>query len=228
MYGEVRVPPVIFQDDILRLGDSISSVKAGNMKVSNVMNQKRLTLNADKTCFIMIGKEVPKNRARLLIERSPIVCGDFIVKEKAQDKYLGDVLHEGGCAASVLATVKDREGKVKAAMLEAAAIVDDYRSQCIGGFMVALDLWELAILPTLLNNCGTWTDMDKETEDRLEELQLFYVRLILRVPVSTPKVALRSENGLLSMKHRVEKDKLMLIHHIKNLSERTLARQVYE
>ena len=94
--------------------------------------------------------------------------------------------------------------------------------------MVAMDLWELAIVPTLLNNCGTWTDMDKETEDRLEELQLFFVRLILRVPVSTPKVALRSETGLLSMKHRVEKEKVMLIHHIKNLSERTLARQVYD
>ena len=76
----------------------------------------------------------------------------------------------------------DREGKVKAAMLEAAAIVDDFRSQCIGEFMVAIDLWELAILPTLLNNSGTWTEIDKQTEERLEE----------RVPVSTPKFRDRS------------------------------------
>ena len=42
--------------------------------------------------------------------------------------------------------------------------------------------------------------------ERLEELQLFYIRLILQVPVSTPKVALRSETGLMSMEHRIEKE----------------------
>ena len=30
------------------------------------------------------------------------------------------------------------------------------------------------------------------------------------------------------MKHRVEKQKVMLIHHLKNLDQRTLARQVYD
>ena len=192
------------------------------------MNQKKLSLNADKTGYIMIGEEIQKKRHQLLIKRSPIVCGEFTVKEKSHDKYLGDILHQGGCADSVMATVRDREGKVKAAMLEAAAIVDDFRSQCVGGFMVAVDLWELAILPTLLNNAGTWTEMDKVTEERLEELQLFFVRLILRVPMSTPKVALRSETGLMSMRDRVDKEKVMLIHHIRSLDENCLARQVYD
>ena len=104
-------------------------------------------------------------------------------------------------------------------MFEAAAIIDDFKSQCIGGFQVAIDLWELAILPSLLNNAGTWTDIDEDTLDRLEELQLFYVRLILRVPVSTPKALLRSETGLLSMSHRIDKEKLMLVQHLKNLNE---------
>ena len=127
-----------------------------------------------------------------------------------------------------MATILDREGKIKAAMLEAAAIVDDYRSQCIGGFMVAIDLWELAILPSLINNAGTWTDMSKEAEEKLEERQLYYVRLILHVPVSTPKIPLRWETGLLSMKHRVEREKLMLVHHLKQMEEGSLARQVYD
>ena len=70
--------------------------------------------------------------------------------------------------------------------------------------------------------------MDESTEERLEELQLFYVRLILQLPVSSPKTALRSETGLMSMKHRVEKEKVMLIHFIKSTDKRTLARQVYD
>ena len=149
-YGTVRIQPLIFQDDVLRLADCLSSVKAGNMKIGNIMNQKKLKLNEDKTGFIMMGNEIEKKRTRVIIERSPIVCGNFRVGEKFQDKYLGDVFHQGCFAASVLATIMDREGKIKAAMLEAAAIVDDYRSQCIGGFMVAIDLLELAILPSLI------------------------------------------------------------------------------
>ena len=36
-YGNVRLQPVIFQDDILRLGDSLASVRAGNVKLNAVM-----------------------------------------------------------------------------------------------------------------------------------------------------------------------------------------------
>ena len=60
--------------------------------------------------------------------------------------------HQDGLAACVLATIKDREPKVKAACYEAAAIVEDWRSQCVGGFRSAIDLFELAILPSLLYN----------------------------------------------------------------------------
>ena len=88
--------------------------------------------------------------------------------------------------------------------------------------------WYLPIISLIvLGNAGTWTEIDEETEEKLEELQLFYIRLILQVPVSTPKTALRSETGLMSMRHRVEKEKLMLVHHLRHLDERTLARQTY-
>ena len=73
--------------------------------------------------------------------------------------------------------------------------------------MSALDLFELAILPTLLYNCETWVGINKETEERVENLQLFYLRLALRVPQSTPKLALRSETGLMSMKLRIWREK---------------------
>ena len=112
-------------------------------------------------------------------------------------------------------------------MYEAAAIVEDWRSQCIGGFRSAVDLWELAILPTLLYNSETWVHIPKVAEDKLEDLQLFFMRLILRVPQGTPKVALQSETGLISMKLRIWKRKCLLIHHIKNMEEGALAEQVY-
>ena len=54
----------------------------------------------------------------------------------------------------------------------------------------------------------------------LESIQLFFFRLILRVPPGSPKIALRSETGLLSMRLRIWKAKCMLVHHLKGLKTR--------
>ena len=227
-YGGVRILPLMFQDDIMRVTDSVAAARSGNVKVASVMRSKQLCLNPDKTGFIMFGKRKGVEEARRLIERNPVMCGNFITKEKIADKWLGDMFHQEGLAASVIATIKDREAKVKGACYEAAAIIEDWRAQCVGGFQSALDLFQLAILPTLLYNSETWVELPREAEECLENLQLFFVRLVLRVPQGTPKVALRSETGLMSIKLRIYKRKCMLVHHIKNLGKKTLARQIYE
>ena len=62
-YGGVRVLPTMFQDDIMRAADSIEAARAGNVKIADVMNSKQLTLNPDKTGFILFGKgreEIPR------------------------------------------------------------------------------------------------------------------------------------------------------------------------
>ena len=76
-------------------------------------------------------------------------------------------------------------------------------------------------------NSDTWIQMPKAAEEILEDIQLFYLRLVLRVPQGTPKIDLRSETGMLSMKLRIWKAKCMLIHHVKGLEEDTLAKMVY-
>jgi hypothetical protein len=226
-YGEVRMLPVMFQDDIMRGVDSVLAARAGNVKVDSVINSKQLKLNQDKTCYILFGRKKEVEMARKEIEGSPIMCGNFVTKEKVMDKWLGDIFHQGGLAASVHATIEDRKAKVKGACYEAAAIIEDWRAQVAGGFMGALDLFELAILPTLLYNAETWVGIQEDTITGLENLQLFFLRLVLRVPISTPKVALRSETGMLSMKMRIWKKKILFIHHVRNLDDKDLAKQVW-
>ena len=88
-------------------------------------------------------------------------------------------------------------------------------------------MWELAIVPNLLNSWGVWTEMSKTTEEVLEELQYSFVRRMLHVPVSTPKVSLLSETGLLSMKHRVWSEKLRMTIVLQKLEEKVLAKKIY-
>ena len=60
-------------------------------------------------------------------------------------------------------TIEARDAKVKGACYETVAIVEDWRAQVIGGFHSAIDLFELAILPTLLYNAETWIGINKES-----------------------------------------------------------------
>ena len=69
--------------------------------------------------------------------------------------------------------------------------------------------------------------MDKEAEDLLQDLHLHYLRLILAVPVSCPKVALRLHTGMLAMKYRVWVEKVMLAYHLRKLPSSSLANMVY-
>ena len=42
--------------------------------------------------------------------------------------------------------------------------------QRIGGIRGTIDIWELAILPMLLNNCDTWLNINEELENKLKNL----------------------------------------------------------
>ena len=82
--------------------------------------------------------------------------GDFPVKERVSDKYLGQVLHGGGLDDSALATVRERAGKIKGVSMEIKTIIEEFEMQAMGGLMAARELWERALIPSLLSGSGTW------------------------------------------------------------------------
>ena len=41
-------------------------------------------------------------------ETNPIMMGNTIIENSKSEKYLGDQIHEGGCAASISATIDSR------------------------------------------------------------------------------------------------------------------------
>ena len=79
-----------------------------------------------------------------------------VIQEKDYEKYLGDYLHNKGAEDSVKQTVTDRYWRAYSAILEVKTIVEDCRSHKVGGHLLGIDIWELAILPMLLNNSGSW------------------------------------------------------------------------
>lgn len=105
--------------------------------------------------------------------------------------------------------------------------MEDFRLQKVGGLLGGFDLWEMAIIPSLLNNAETWVEISETSLQKLEELQNMFLRKLLRTKRTTPKAALTFETGLLTMKARVATKKLLFVNDLKNMDSDSLAHQVF-
>ena len=156
------------------------------------------------------------------------MCGEFETKKVESDKWLGQVMSANGLADSVTKTIEAKKPKIKAACIEIIQIIQDWRVQVVGGMDSALLMWEACCVPSLLTGAGTWVGITPAAERRLEALQHWFLRLVLRVGPGCPTPSLRWETGVLSMRMRVWIEKLMLVRHLKNLDTTSLARKIYE
>ena len=227
VYGEQLMQPIIFQDDLARIADNVTSAQVGNDMIESIMETKILDLNEDKSCYIVFGEKQCKSIDETLNTRPLLLYGRPMVR-KEKEVYLGEVLHCGGLAKSVRATVEARQGKIQSSIIETRVMIEDCRSNAVGGLAAGLDAWETAIIPSLLSNCQTWVNIDEGTMDILTDIQNSMYRTLLTVPKSTPPPSLAGDCGGLMMKYRIMKAKLIFIHHIINLSKGTLARDILD
>ena len=190
--------------------------------------EKQLQFHPKKSCFLVYGTENFKARIRLEANEEPVKLGANILYEKTEEKYLGDVFSSQGLSASVKATIKDRTSKIKGSIYELRTVVEDFRMQAVGGMEAAIDLYESCIVPSLITNCATWMEIQKESEDRLDDLQDLFGRVLLKLPQSTPRLAIRGALGLLGSRWRVYQEKVLLVKAIKEQEDGCLAKEVLE
>ena len=161
-YGEEDLKPLLFQDDIARICDSVEAAQHGNELVTHVMESKLLDFNLDKSCFMVVGKPSVKKTILKQLENSPITLSGVPMKVVTQEKYLGDFIHCNGNPDSVLATMKARYGLAVSAINEIKSVLEDIRINVAGGLRAGIDIWELSVLPFLLNNSESWSDIPAE------------------------------------------------------------------
>ena len=142
------------------------------------------------------------------------------------EKYLGDYISSKGLAHGILVTIKRRKPKVIQYLLETKTVMEDCKANSLGGLEAGLNIWEIAILPFLINNCETWVDISSESVKMLDDIQLLFLRQLFGTPRTCPSPALLWESGSTMMVHRIARRKLMFYHHLINLPENTLAFEV--
>ena len=109
-------------------------------------------MNADKSFFILFGNKKRVESIRSLINENPLVLDGEIFKEKTSEKYLGDHIHSDGLAKSAEVTIEKRYWPAVSAMMEVKTILDDYRVNVVSGAITGFTIFEMAIIPMLLNS----------------------------------------------------------------------------
>ena len=74
-----------------------------------------------------------REETKIQLKTIPIMCGKFEMKQAEKEKWLGQQISARGLAESVAETVAAKEGKIKAACIEVANIVNDWRTEIVGG-----------------------------------------------------------------------------------------------
>ena len=170
-YERVRTNPQLYQDDWLRVANSVNAARVGMMKLLCMIREKQLTCHKDKTCFVVIGNKRYISKVKKEVEKNPIMLGSQETKPSKEEMYLGDVLAEGSSlAASTRDTVDKRIARARGAIREVKSVMEDFRMQAIGGMAGAWDLWKAGICASLLANSGTWVKLEKEDIKKLNDI----------------------------------------------------------
>ena len=218
-YEEINLSPLLYQDDIFDMSNSAEAAQISNNKMEDLLESKLLDLNSQKSCFIITGGMKGRKRLEREVENSPLMIYNTRMKQVTAEKYLGMQL-AATAAASVTATVNKRLGLATRAIYEARAVVEDRRSESVGGIITAFEIWERSIIPMLLFSCEIWPELPKKTLKSLDTITIKFLRVTLGLgKKSGPIASLYWSTGTYFMSNRILKAKLMFIHHLANLPE---------
>ena len=135
------------------------------------------------SCVIVFDRKHEAKSTRDVINNNSMLS---IGHQEIKDKFLWDILNEEGLSKSVEATISDRYGKTFAAIIEIGSVINDFRIDAIGGLKAGLDIFELCVIPSLLNNSDMWVEIESASTKRLEDMQNMMFKNLFAVPHSVP------------------------------------------
>merc|ERR1711949_99735 len=130
------------------------------------------------------------------------------------EKYLGDLIHQLGCARSIQETKKDRIRILKTTCDE---IIKTSESPWMGSLRnseTPFKLFEARVIPSLLNNSESWIDIQNGHIKDLQDFQDEFIRRVLHLPGQTTKAIINWDIGMTPMKWRIAGKKLQYMRKI--------------
>ena len=228
--GRVNLNTVIFQDDIGKFNDSVDEARDGTKQIDNTLKRKLLSVNYDKSKYLLFGTTKQKKAMKNKIQKDPIVMGGTSLECATSEKYLGDQISDQGCEQSITDTIAERTRKLISKAEEIVQIAEHPWMASVGNALPAFKLFEAMIIPALLHNCESWIGINQKHYDELQKFQDNFIRRVLHLHVSTPKAILQWDIGMMPMKWRIIQKKMLFIRKVMHEKSITslVKRVIYE
>ena len=170
-YGEVRLQPMLFQDDVMRMAEGVLEAQVGNIFMETVAERKLLSFNQSKSVYMVVGKEKNKKKIFNELERNPLTLCGKPMKQAEDYLYLGTVISDRGVSHSAALSVSKKIGRVKHLIHEIKTVIQDCRNNKPGAFCTAIQIWEMAVVPYLYFGAECWIDIPEATLKTLNYLE---------------------------------------------------------
>ena len=211
------LPPLALIDDCLGFSKCGASSVELNAIINTKITAKKLRLGADKCNHLHISKRKTNCYNNLKV-------GTSIMKKSTECAYLGDTLSRSG---SLDTTIEQRRQKGVGLCSQIVGIVDGLS---LGHYYykISFIFRECKLINGILTNAEVWYPITENQIGILENIDLMFIRKLVKGHSKTAKEAFYLETGLLPIRFVIMKRRLMYLHHILQRSESEIIRRVYE
>jgi len=146
------------------------------------------------------------------------------VKKTGEYNYLGNWLPESG---KIERQIEELEKKKN---LFATEVMRIAKEDQLGKMSTEarLLIYEKTVVPTLTHNLECWTNIEERYFQRLEKLQGGILKIILRLPTTTPYWGIIKEVGIWPIKQKIQYHRLMLYENMMKSDDERLGKIVIQ
>ena len=124
------------------MSNTLEQARNGSQKIDELLKQKLLSLNYDKSKYILLSNGKAKNRMRKELIIQPMKMGEETLGNSVMEKYLGDIIHEKGCEERITVTIKERIRKLTSKCEEIIQIANTTLMGGLRNINIAFNLFE--------------------------------------------------------------------------------------
>ena len=208
-YGQQHLNSLLFQDDIARIETSPTNLNIANKYYEVFQDMNGMLFHERKTVYITNSKE-----------QGIIKINNGSLDRKTSTRYLGDIITNDG---KYQENIEDRKLSINGMIAEIKSIMQETKEDIE---ISAAKQYHLGIIvPKLIYNAESWINLTQMNIQELEKIQSNSLKLLLRIPYSTPTMGLLLELKIPSIKATIDKKKLLYLHKLL-LQTDTLAHQI--
>ena len=88
--GRMDLNCVVMQDDITKMNDNLAKAREGCVMLDNTLKRKQLSVNYDKSKFMLMGSKKFRADALKELNTNPMIMAGVTLDHAVKEKNLGD------------------------------------------------------------------------------------------------------------------------------------------